>query len=88
MLASSNWCRAVKLPHEDPAGQRIFRWQSIGLGAPRHAGAIKVQLLDCLGRDVVVLTVLHKVRKVERIIADLTPAFLAEIAYYTSRRKD
>jgi len=35
---------------------------------------------DCLRDRVVILTVLHQVRDIERIIADLQPRFLAEIA--------
>jgi plasmid stabilization system protein ParE len=34
---------------------------------------------DRLGHDIVILTLLHQRRDIERIVTDLTPAFLAEI---------
>ena len=36
-------------------------------------------IYDCLDDRVVILTVLHQARDIERIIANLGPAFLAEI---------
>lgn len=43
---------------------------------------------DRMGDEVVILTVLHQVRDIERIIADMGPEFMAEIEALRGAGKD